>query len=172
MTLRSAKSGSGYSLWGWHKCRNRSDCRANSLDALGVIGGTDKSSVAHDYLRHYDRIFAQYRDEPINLIEIGVSRGASLHLWQEYFRAATVIGIDIRPQNKLYEQGRMIVEIGSQDDPEFLAHVCTKYPPTIIIDDGSHRADHVLFTLERYVPDVAAIRHLCHRRPVLSCWTG
>ena len=120
MTLRSAKSGSGYSLWGWHKCRNRSDCRANSLDALGVIGGTDKSSVAHDYLRHYDRIL------PNTAMNLSIS-SRSCFLTRHYtygkntFAPRPSSGIDIRPQNKLYEQGRMIVEIGSQDDPEHLA---------------------------------------------------
>jgi hypothetical protein len=123
-----------------------------SFDSLGIIAGTDKSSLGHDYLRHYERIFSQFRDQPINVIEIGVSRGASLRIWPEYFRTATIIGIDIRPEYKQHEKGRVTVEIGSQDDPEFLAQVCTKYPPTIIIDDGSHRADHVLFALERMFP--------------------
>jgi len=40
------------------------------------------------------------------------------------------------------------VEIGSQVDAGFLAMLGEKYEPTIIIDDGSHQAEHVMFTFE------------------------
>jgi len=53
------------------------------LDIIGVLEGTDKSSSvssAWDYLRHYQALFAPWRDQPINFIEIGVGRGASLNL--------------------------------------------------------------------------------------------
>jgi Flp pilus assembly protein TadD len=46
------------------------------------------------------------------------------------------------------------VEIGSQDDPAFMDQICSKYPPTIVIDDGSHRWDHMIFTFERVFPHV------------------
>jgi tetratricopeptide (TPR) repeat protein len=46
------------------------------------------------------------------------------------------------------------VEIGSQDDPAFLARMCAAYPPTIIIDDGSHLAHHVIYTFERMYPSL------------------
>jgi hypothetical protein len=44
--------------------------------------------------------------------------------------------------------GRKIVEIGSQVDPKFLTGLLQKYRLTIIIDDGSHQSDHVIFTFE------------------------
>lgn len=33
-----------------------------------------------------------------------------------------------------------------------MREVCRKYPPTIVVDDGSHRADHVLSTFECVFP--------------------
>jgi hypothetical protein len=53
----------------------------SELDVIGVMEGTDKSSVvglACDYLRHYDELFQKWRRDDINIIEIGVLGGASL----------------------------------------------------------------------------------------------
>jgi hypothetical protein len=125
------------------------------LDIIGAIVGTDKSSCikqSWDYLRHYDSFFHPFRHEAINLIEVGVAGGLSLKLWTWYFSAAHIVGIDIMPTATRYAGGRAIVEIGSQADAAFLQDVCTAHPPTIFIDDGSHLAEHNIFTFERVFP--------------------
>ena len=38
-----------------------------SLDALGILMGTNKSSLYADYLRHYDELFRRYQDKEIKL---------------------------------------------------------------------------------------------------------
>jgi tetratricopeptide (TPR) repeat protein len=127
------------------------------LDVVGVIEGTDKGSAfsfAWDYLRHYARLFDRFRDEPINVIEIGVAGGSSLKLWKAFFTRAHIVGVDIAPGCARFADDRVSIEIGSQDDPAFLARVCAKYPPTIIIDDGSHRADHIIYSFERMFPSL------------------
>src|SRR5262249_35514622 len=50
---------------------------------------------------------------------------------------------------------RITVEIGSQADPGFLAHLTRTYRPDIIVDDGSHQADHMALTFERMFPALA-----------------
>jgi Tfp pilus assembly protein PilF len=125
------------------------------LDILGVLEGTDKSSSvtnAWDYLRHYQRLFAHWRDKPINLIEIGVEYGPSLNVWRKYFTQATIVGIDIDPACARLAGDRVVIEIGSQDDPGFLYKVCAKYPPSIIIDDGSHFAHSMVYSFKRLFP--------------------
>jgi hypothetical protein len=122
------------------------------LDMLGIAAGTDKSRFQHDYLRHYDSIFARFRHLDITILEIGILGGASLRMWQQYFPSARIVGVDINPGCRIHQNDRVAVEIGSQDDPGFLMGLCQKYQPTIIIDDGSHRADHVIFTFERLFP--------------------
>ena len=122
---------------------------------MGVLEGTDKSSSvgpAWDYLRHYQELFSPWRNEPINVIEIGVKGGASLNVWLRYFSRATIIGIDINPQCARLAGDRVVIEIGSQENPEFLHAVCAKHPPSIIIDDGSHLAHHVLYSFQRMFP--------------------
>lgn len=128
------------------------DC---DLDIIGVLEGTDKSSSvnsAWDYLRHYQALFAPWQHQPINVIEIGVDRGASLNVWRKYFSVARIIGIDINPDCRAFAGDRVVIEIGSQEDPGFLHRVCSKYPPSIIIDDGSHFAHHVVWSFRYLFP--------------------
>jgi len=103
-------------------------------------------------LRHYEPLFSPLRDLPITLMEVGVAGGHSLRLWQWYFPAARIIGIDIKRSVKQFEGGRISIEIGSQADGGFLRRICQAHPPTIFIDDGSHLAEHNIFTFERVFP--------------------
>src|SRR5438270_4515151 len=113
-----------------------------TLDEIGILCGTDKSSLRQGYLSHYERLFAHLRDTAFNLIEIGAYNGASLRTWAEYFPRAFIVGIDIEPSAAKLAEDRIAVRIGSQADAQFLTGVATEFPPLIVIDDGSHRADH------------------------------
>src|SRR5581483_7364052 len=122
------------------------------LDALGISEGTDKGSIAMDYLRHYERILGHLREKPITLLEIGVARGASVRMWQGYFSVASIVGVDINGGAREYATERCVIEIGSQGDPDFLQTLAAKYKPDVIIDDGSHQADHILMTFKHLYP--------------------
>ncbi len=125
------------------------------LDIVGVLEGTDKSSsesFSWDYLRHYERIFAPWRGQAINLMEIGVERGRSLNVWRTYFPRATIVGIDINPDCARLAGDRVVIRTGSQEDPGFWYSVCKEYPPTIIIDDGSHLAHHIVWSFKHLFP--------------------
>ena len=123
-----------------------------SLDLIGVSEGTDKNSLQHDYLRHYQRMFAPLQHAAIDLLEIGVAGGASARMWRRWFTRARVIGVDINPACRQHATDGIIIEIGSADDPAFLIELCRRYRPSIIIDDGSHQADHIQFTFEHLFP--------------------
>jgi hypothetical protein len=129
------------------------------LDVVGALEGTDKSSSATlswDYLRHYQQLFAPWRDQPINFMEIGVARGLSLNVWRTFFSRANIVGIDINPSCARLAGNRVIIKIGSQEDPGFMHAVCAQYPPSIVIDDGSHEAHHTVFTFEEVFPALLA----------------
>jgi cephalosporin hydroxylase len=122
------------------------------LDDIGILRGTDKSSLNHDYLRHYERILGHLRHEPITLLEIGVFRGSSLRMWEDYMTAARIVGVDIAPECIRYAGDRCEIEIGSQADHNFLDEIGQRRRPHVIIDDGSHMADHVILTFRTLFP--------------------
>jgi hypothetical protein len=122
------------------------------LDLIGITEATDKSSLIGDYLRHYERLFDNLRDDEFNFIEIGVLNGASARTWARFFSRAHIIGVDINAHCRSYASDRITIEIGSQNDPEFLHRLVTMYPPRVIIDDGSHQSYDIIFTFERLFP--------------------
>ena len=94
------------------------------------------------YFEVYERYFAPLRDREMTLLEIGVDRGGSLLLWRDYFRKATVVGLDIR--NVARAEGVHVYE-GSQDDRALLDRIASERAPEgfdVVIDDGSHLARH------------------------------
>lgn len=120
------------------------------LNNIGLKHGTDKTSEIHDYLQKYEKHIPYSRYSKIKILEIGVLNGASLKTWKEYFINSTIVGIDINPECKQYEEGDIKIEIGSQFDERFLYDVCEKYGEfDLIIDDGSHINEHVIFSFEK-----------------------
>ncbi len=120
-----------------------------SLEKIAYTLGTDKSSRIHNYCLKYEKWLPFNRLEPINILEIGVLQGHSLLTWREYYPNAKVIGIDINPECKNHENidNNIFVEIGSQDDPDFLKYVIDKFGPfDMILDDGSHMNSHIIFS--------------------------
>ena len=121
----------------------------STLDRLAKAYGTDKSSEIHNYCVKYEKYLPFKRYDEINILEIGVLDGKSLLTWKEYFYRANILGIDINPDCKKYEEPRISVEIGSQDDGNFLSRTWQKYGPfDMILDDGSHMNEHVIYSFE------------------------
>ena len=97
----------------------------------------------------YDKHFAKFRDQPINILEIGVLRGGSMRMWEKYFPKANIFGIDIDEECLQYQSDRTKIFIGDQSDVSFLRNVKAKIPRIdILIDDGSHRAKDQKTTFE------------------------
>lgn len=135
------------------------------LDNAAFTDGTDAGQlmdghtgrVMHKWRQYpsaYDCEFAAYRDgfrgedgvlRPLRFLEIGVSEGGSQVFWRTYFGPdATVFGIDIDPTcADLVDPSVSHVRIGSQADPQFLRSVVAEMGGVdVVLDDGSHVADH------------------------------
>lgn len=134
----------------------------SDLGALALLYGTDKNSV-HRYTEHYERHLADFRRRPVRLLEIGVggqedpaTGGGSLRMWRTYFPKGRIYGIDIHDKSP-HDERRIRTFKGSQGDLEFLGRVleCAG-SPDIVIDDGSHRCEHVIATFEYLFPRMSA----------------
>ena len=106
------------------------------------------------YFPAYERHFSPWRNRSLTFIEIGVLGGGSLEMWYKYFGPlATIIGIDINPACKEYERAGINVRIGDQSDPKFLQSVIDEFGiPDIVLDDGSHIAEHQRASFEFFYP--------------------
>lgn len=110
--------------------------------------GNGERRVIHKWKHYfpiYERHFAPFVNRSITVLEIGCGDGGSLQMWKRYFGPhAQVVGIDIEPRCKEFEDDQISVRIGSQDDAAFLDTVVAEFGPfDIVIDDGSHIQAHV-----------------------------
>ncbi|WP_053733622.1 class I SAM-dependent methyltransferase [Nocardia sp. NRRL S-836] len=135
--------------------------RQQDLGTLAVRYGSDKWGDLHWYTQHYERHLARLRTEPVKLLEIGIggyddpaSGGASLRMWQHYFRRGLIHGLDIAEKTGV--TGPRITTVrGDQSDAGFLDDLGARLGPfDVVIDDGSHRNDHVRTSFHALFPHV------------------
>jgi cephalosporin hydroxylase len=107
-----------------------------------------------NYFPIYERYFNQFINQSITLLEIGVFKGGSLQMWKNYLGPyCKIIGIDIDPRCKQFEEDQIDIRIGDQSNPSFLKSIITDYPNIdIIIDDGSHIMNHVIKSFNTLYP--------------------
>ena len=131
---------------------------ANDITKLALLYGTDKWN-SHFYTPHYQRHFAGLRRKKLNILEIGIGGythqrvgGASLKVWKAFFPNSVIHAIDIDDKSFLQEQ-RIRIYQGSQFDGDFLAKLCAEIGALdIVIDDGSHLNEHVIYTFNQLFP--------------------
>lgn len=110
------------------------------------------------YFEIYDRHFSRFKDKEVCIVEIGVAQGGSLQMWKNYFGLkAKIIGVDINPNCKKFEEDRIEVIIGDQSNKTFLKTLI-KYAPKIdvLIDDGGHTMIQQMTTFDMLFPHVSA----------------
>ncbi len=109
------------------------------------------------YFPIYERHFHDWVYKPLTFLEIGCGYGGSLQMWKRYFGPhATIVGIDILPRCKEYEEDQIEVRIGPQQDATFLQSIIDEFgTPDIVLDDGSHMMSHVVESFSILYPQVA-----------------
>ncbi|WP_167448930.1 class I SAM-dependent methyltransferase [Mesorhizobium hawassense] len=135
------------------------DGRAPSLRQLYDTHDGKVSDKWPAYLAEYDRIFAQHRDRPVRILEIGVQNGGSLEILARYFpQAAMIVGCDIDPTcgTLRFDDDRIAVVVGDVNDDETERRIVGLAEQfDIVIDDGSHRSADIIRAFARYFPYVA-----------------
>jgi hypothetical protein len=130
-----------------------------SLTDLAERFGTDKWGDQHRYTPHYERHLRHLRRRKFVLLEIGIggysresAGGASLRMWKAFFPRATIVGLDIHDKRFAREE-RIHTVRGSQANPAVLDRIVTRFsPPLVVIDDGSHRPEHIRASFEHLFP--------------------
>ncbi len=131
------------------------------LDDLAIKHGTDKGTesfrglVPKGYTRVYERYLEPLRDRELSFLEIGVQKGASVKMWEEYFPNSRIWGIDIKPDCEQYASERISIRIGDQTDRGFLRELAAEAGPfDVVVDDGGHRMEQHRVSLEELWPSL------------------
>jgi hypothetical protein len=123
---------------------------------------TDKG-VRHSYIEFYDQLFGEFKNDQINVCEVGCLTCQSLMMFNDYFPNATIYGVDNWSRIK---DGKITGFTKTHDVQELLNNIKTNYPRIvlkafdstvqsnefdglkfkIIIDDGDHRPEAQIAT--------------------------
>lgn len=125
-----------------------------ALKQLVIGKQTDKDTV-HSYIDVYDRCFAPRQHSAQNVLELGIYQGGSLLLWHDYFPNALVTGVDVTP-----------AQLDQRVAARIRTLVCDAYHPDalqrlgdrtydVILDDGPHTLESMLFVAAQYTPLLA-----------------
>ena len=108
---------------------------------------SDKWSL---YLPEYDRLFAPYALQNVNLLEVGVQNGGSLDVWASFFaEGSKIVGCDIDPlcgalQFESDSVQLVVGDINHADTQRTIFAHATAFD--IVIDDGSHISPDIIQT--------------------------
>jgi len=138
--------------------RRRQALRQMDLTELALHFKTDKAGH-HHYTQHYERHLSHLRGQQFTLLEIGIGGyarkgkgGASLRMWKHYFQRAQIIGLDIQDKS-FVDAPRIKAYQGSQTDEDVLHKIVAEAGGVhVVVDDGSHRPDHIRETFRILFP--------------------
>jgi glycosyltransferase involved in cell wall biosynthesis len=143
------------------------------IDSTCVCGGwaTERTDSMHDCERRvprgreaiveaYSRLFGDYRDRPIALLELGSDGASSLCHWAARFpNAATIIGC-VGESGTTIEQlddPRLLLIVGDPDDEDVRRQVLSHQASfDVIVDAGRYRVRNVVPTFSSYFPHLRA----------------
>jgi len=114
------------------------------------------SSKHSTYFPVYDRLFSRFAGTEFTFVEIGVLNGGSLFMWRDLFGdKARIIGVELNPEAKRWEEDGFEIFIGSQSDPAFWEDFFAKVGPVdVLLDDGGHTFEQQIITLESALPHI------------------
>jgi GR25 family glycosyltransferase involved in LPS biosynthesis len=112
---------------------------------------TDKNSY-HSYIDVYENLFKNRQLSVKNVLEIGIEKGGSLKLWNDYFVNATIYGLDTNDSPQFLSKYKRIItqkrHAYSNDTLHYFLDKNIKFD--VIVDDGPHTLDSMIFVLENY----------------------
>ena len=115
-----------------------------SLSELVDNSKTDKNTV-HSYLPLYQILLIRKKETAKNILEVGIGSGGSIKLWSDFFKNATVYGLDIIHMNTVWEKIKnkenIILHTSSDayNNAFFDHHFLNKnIKCDVLLDDGPH----------------------------------
>ncbi len=108
------------------------------------------------YFATYERLFTPYKDKPITFVEVGVLNGGSLFMWRAFWGDnVRIIGVDMNPGAKRWEDEGFEIHIGDQSDPNFWNDFFAQVGEVdILLDDGGHTFEQQIVTYESALPHI------------------
>lgn len=127
----------------------------DDIDGIGLSDKGDRHPThKHFYIDVYDSLFSAWKNEPVQLMELGIASGASVLMWAQYFTNGTITGLDIvEPVRKDYldtikNLGLIFGDAYDDNNAKYLIENLSKQD--VFIEDGAHDIDSQITALLKY----------------------
>ena len=125
-----------------------------TFNEIGLSEDTDKAALvdrgSHHYGDLYELLFRGWRNEAIEILEIGVLDGGSIRAWRRYFPKSYVVAIDISDKVAFDDPNIEFIHGDAYSD-EVISKL-SGYTFDLMIDDADHRVENQTIFLQRYSP--------------------
>jgi hypothetical protein len=126
------------------------------LDQLALEANADKASNFHNYTEVYCKYFNPIKEMPIKFLEIGIWKGFSVKLWENYFKNAELHFMDITLNNVIYKSDRSYYHLIDQANADALEGFIQLFGGgfDVILDDGGHTMQQQIVSFQTLFPHV------------------
>lgn len=118
------------------------------LTSIANLCKTDKGTTfayTHGFTEFYDDFFSKYKDRTVNILEIGVDKGASLLMYNAFFDGqCNIYALDIEDKSEYNTENikTFIVDQSNREQLMEFKKTIGDIKFDIILDDGSHWPEH------------------------------
>jgi hypothetical protein len=124
----------------------------NLLQTYNSTKNNSDKEIYHKYISNfYNEKFSKFKNEEINILEIGILYGDSIKLWDDFFTKANIYGVDIQNAIKYNFSDKVNILFENAYCDTFIEKMksAEKYFD-IIIEDGPHTLETQSFFLSRF----------------------
>jgi hypothetical protein len=113
-------------------------------------GWGDKGTL-HSYIEIYEKYME--KKDSISILEIGVQKGHSIRMWQDYFTNSQVYGLDITLDNVIFDKLDNVF-ICDATDKSSVDWILSDKKFDYVVDDGSHLIEHQIKSFDIIWPRI------------------
>lgn len=122
------------------------------LDTYNITGRKSDKEYFHHYISNFycDKLTPR-KNQTLNILEIGIFKGDSLKLWEDFFPNANIYGLDIEDNTNYIYSDRVkkyILNAYNDTTINFIKELNIKFD--IIIDDGPHTFESQDYACKNY----------------------
>jgi hypothetical protein len=129
-----------------------------SLKELIDNSKTDKDTT-HSYLDLYQSLLEKKSETATKVLEIGIHKGGSIKMWDDFFINADVYAVDILPTETMWEEllNKESIHLYNSEDaynPGFVQNefIDNNFHFDVILDDGPHTLQSMIQFIKIYLP--------------------
>lgn len=119
---------------------------------------TDKDTT-HSYLDLYQSLLEKKKETAVKVLEIGIHKGGSIKMWDDFFINADVYAVDILPKEKMWEEllNKESIHLYNSEDAYNSGFVQNEFIDNefqfdMMLDDGPHTLQSMIQFIKLYLP--------------------